>query len=79
MKKKEEADISYEEAMKRLETIVSELESNELSLDDSIEKFKEGVTLSNHCSSLLNKAEKSVKILIEQSNGEMKEEDFDLE
>ena len=69
--------MTYEEAMDKLENIVSDLESNELTLDASIEKFKEGINLSNYCNTLLTKAEKSIKILVEQSDGSIKEEDFE--
>lgn len=69
-------NLSFEEAMKDLEEIVSELESGDLSLDKSIEKFKKGIELSNHCNKLLEDAEKTVSILVEQSDGSVKEENF---
>lgn len=69
-------NLSFEEAMKDLEEIVLELESGDLSLDKSIEKFKKGIELSNHCNKLLEDAEKTVSILVEQSDGSVKEENF---
>lgn len=68
--------LSFEEAMKDLEDVVSELESGDLTLDKSIEKFKKGIELSDHCNKLLEDAEKTVTILVEQSNGSMQEENF---
>ena len=76
MKKK---DISFEEAMTNLEKVVTKLESGELTLDESVEQFKEGMELSNYCNKLLNDAEKNISILIEQKDGEIKEEPFDIE
>lgn len=70
-------NLSFEEAMKNLEDVVNELESGELTLDKSIEKFKKGIELSNHCNELLEDAEKTVSILIADADGNMKEEDFE--
>ena len=69
-------NLSFEDAMKDLEEIVSELEMGDLSLDKSIEKFKKGIELSNYCNKLLEDAEKTVSILVAQSDGTMKEENF---
>lgn len=68
-------NLSFEDAMKELESIVSELETGDLTLDTSIEKFKKGVELSNYCNKLLEDAEKTVTILVEKSDG-MVEENF---
>ena len=69
-------NLSFEDAMKELEGVVSELESGDLTLDKSIEKFKKGIELSNYCNKLLEDAEKTVSILVEQSGGKMQEENF---
>ena len=69
-------NLSFEDAMKELEGVVSELESGDLTLDKSIEKFKKGIELSNYCNKLLEDAEKTVSILVEQSDGKMQEEKF---
>ena len=69
-------NLSFEDAMKELEGVVSELESGDLTLDKSIEKFKKGIELSNYCNKLLEDAEKTVSILVEQSDGKMQEENF---
>ena len=76
MKKVEK--VSFEEAMENLEGIVSELEKGELSLEDSVEKFKKGMEISNYCSDLLNEAEKSVTILLKDKDG-ISEEEFKTE
>jgi exodeoxyribonuclease VII small subunit len=74
MKKGE--NLSFEESMEGLEDIVNELEKGELSLDDMMKKFKKGMELSKHCSTLLEEAEKSITILLKDADGEMKEEEF---
>ena len=69
---------SFEEQMKQLEDIVTELEKGDLSLDDSVSKFEEGIKLSKQCNQTLEEAEKKITILVNQ-DGEIKEEDFNTE
>ncbi|MCC6650001.1 MAG: exodeoxyribonuclease VII small subunit [Candidatus Eisenbacteria bacterium] len=57
--------LSFEEAMKRLETIVEELEGGQLSLEDSIARYEEGVKLSRRLTSTLDEAEKRIERLVE--------------
>lgn len=66
---------NFEEEMIKLETIVTELEKGELSLDDSVKKFEEGINISKECNKILESAEKKISILLE-NNGELEEEDF---
>lgn len=66
---------SFEEKILKLEEIVAELEKGNLSLDDSVQKFEEGIKISKECSKMLESAEKKISILLEQ-DGELKEEDF---
>lgn len=70
--------LTFEESVKELEQLVKELESNELTLDESIEKFEKGMKLSKHCSKLLETAEKKISILIEKEDGSTYIEDFKL-
>ena len=68
-------DIKFEDAIKKLEDIAKELENGELGLDESVEKFEEGMKLSKVCTKMLNEAEKKINLLIE--NGEdIVEENF---
>lgn len=69
-------EMTFEEAMTELEKTVNELEVEKLTLDESVKKFEKGMELSKHCTELLEKAEKSISILIEKSNGEVMEEPF---
>lgn len=59
-----EKDIKFEKAMARLEEIVEALEKGELSLEDSLKIFEEGIRLSQVCMSKLDEAEKRVEILM---------------
>ena len=72
-------DLTFEEAIKNLENIVMELEAGELPLDKSVENFKKGMELSNYCNKLLDDAEKTISILVEQRDGSIKEENFEVE
>jgi exodeoxyribonuclease VII small subunit len=67
---------TFEEAVSELESIVERLEKGELPLDDSIEIFQRGIELSKYCSNRLNEVEKRISLLIEDENGEVKEEPF---
>ena len=67
---------SFEKSLNELEEIVEKLERGEMSLDDSIEIFQKGVTLSKDLSKMLDEIEKKITILVENENGEVKEEDF---
>lgn len=72
-------ELTFEEAIESLEKVVGELESGELPLDKSVENFKKGMELSNYCNKLLEDAEKTISILVEQKDGSVREEKFDVE
>jgi exodeoxyribonuclease VII small subunit len=67
----------FEQALKRLEKIVDELESGELDLDQMIKKYKEGSQLITRCQVQLEKAEQQIKILTQKENGSITSETFD--
>lgn len=67
---------NFEEAIKELEVIASELENGDLSLDESVEKFEQGMKLSKKCSDLLEDAEKRITILLKDDDNNVKEENF---
>ena len=56
--------MSFEKKLSRLEEIVQKMESGEMSLDESLSFFEEGVKLSRECSKELNEAEQKVKKLV---------------
>lgn len=55
--------IDFESSLKELEKIVRELESGEVSLDQSLKKFEQGIELYRKCRTTLETAEKKIKIL----------------
>lgn len=69
-------EVSFEEAMKELEQITIELENGNLTLDESVSKFEEGMKLSKKCNDIIEKAEKKITILLNK-NGEIEEENFE--
>lgn len=70
--------MNFEEAMKKLEKIVTELESGNFNLDESVLKFEEGIRIAKQCNNMLENAEKKITILLEK-DGELKENNFDVE
>jgi exodeoxyribonuclease VII small subunit len=67
---------SFEESLKKLETIVDQLEKGDLSLEDSLKLFEEGVALSAVCKKELDAAEGKVQMLVKQRDGSLKMEPF---
>ena len=66
---------TFEENMQEMEKIVQELENGDLSLEDSMSKFEEGIKLSKQCNKILEEAEKKITMLVKTEEG-IKEEDF---
>ena len=64
------AEESYDAIVARLEHVVGELESGQLSLEQSIEKFAEGVRLAKDASRKLEDAERRVELLVRSAEGE---------
>lgn len=71
-----EIKLSYEEAVKELEEIIEDLEKETKSLDESVKMFKKGVELYKHSNKLLSSAEGEIKLLLNDSQGNMDEIDF---
>ena len=63
------AKIDFEKSLTRLEAIVAEMETGELSLDKMLAKFKEGMTLAEGCSKRLNEAERTIEVLVKGADG----------
>ena len=70
-------EIDFETALKKLETIVNRLENGELSLEDALKQYEEGVRMADLCSKRLSEAEKKVEVLMKTSGGKFKTEAFE--
>ena len=70
-------NITFEDALKRLEEIVSKLELGEVPLDESLKLFEEGVKLTNFCNKQIENAEKKITMFVKNSDGNIVEESFE--
>ena len=70
-------DRSFEDAMARLEAIVSELEGEDEGLERQFALFQEGMELARLCDKKLGEVEKSVEIVLKDASGEWKTAPFD--
>ncbi len=72
-------DMTFEDAMRRLEEIARLLEAGDLPLEESLRIFEEGVRLSRICNSKLDAIEARLEVLIRRDDGRLEREKFDLE
>jgi exodeoxyribonuclease VII small subunit len=70
---------NFEEQLTALESVVEKLERGDLSLDDSVHLFEEGLKLSNACKKELEAAEGRIQVLVEQGRNAMRVVDLDVE
>ena len=69
--------MNFEKNLDRLEKIVAQMESGDITLQESLKMFKEGVGISKECHKQLDEAEQQIKLLLEVSpDGVVKTEDF---
>jgi exodeoxyribonuclease VII small subunit len=73
-KKPQQVPRSFEEALRELEQILSEIEGGEVGLEESLVKYERGNFLIQHCRTILGSAEKQIEILSKQADGELKSE-----
>ena len=69
---------SFEDALSRLEEIVNIIEEGELSLDDTVKLYKEGVELASLCGGKLTDAKQQVTMLSADLDGQISEKPFEL-
>ena len=72
-------NMSFEEAMARLDKITSELSRDGVELEKALSLYEEGVNLAKICNEKLEATERKIKILQADSNGEIIQKDFILE
>lgn len=63
--------LTFEQAMARLEKIVEAIEQGKIGLEDSIERFSEGMDLIQHCRKILSEAEMKVQKLQADATGQL--------
>jgi exodeoxyribonuclease VII small subunit len=72
-------DLKYEDALKRLEKLVAELDRSELDLETRLKKFEEGTKLARLLLTKLDQAKKKVEMLVKTNVGEPTLTPFDDE
>ncbi len=78
MAKKEESPLGFEAALKRLETIVEEMEAGETDLDTMIASFEEGQRLVKLCTVKLSEVEKKIEKIVKDDQGNVTVEPLQL-
>ncbi|MBA4289908.1 MAG: exodeoxyribonuclease VII small subunit [Pseudomonas sp.] len=78
MAARKKAALDFEQSLTDLQNLVERLENGELSLEDSLTAFEQGVRLTRDCQAALAQAEQKVQILMER-DGELEEAPFDAE
>ena len=71
MAKKDSQELKFEEAIADLEQVVEQLESGDLSLEDSLAAFEKGVGLVRYCNQKLSEVEKKVELLVKDKQGQL--------
>ena len=72
-------EIAFETALKKLETIVENLENGGLSLEDALKQYEEGVKMADLCTKRLTEAEKKIEVLMKMNPGKFKTVPFEEE
>ena len=78
MAARKKAALDFEQSLTDLQNLVERLENGELSLEDSLTAFEQGVSLTRDCQAALAQAEQKVQILMER-DGELEEAPFDAD
>lgn len=77
MARKDATNKKFESALEDLEQVVEQLESGELSLEDSLAAFEKGVGLVKFCNQKLNEVEKKIEILVKDKEGKLQLKAFE--
>ena len=71
MDAKEKEKLTFEQALAKLEEIVSAIEEGKVPLEQSIDKYAEGVELVKQCRQILDRAEKKIQLLGRGEGGQL--------
>ena len=77
MAKKDQPNKKFETALEELEQVVEQLESGDLSLEDSLAAFEKGVGLVKFCNQKLTEVEKKVELLVKDKEGKLQLKPFE--
>ena len=72
-------ELSFEESLEKLEQIVSVMESGDSSLQDLMANYAEGVQLGSNCLKVLEQAEKTMDVMVQDNAGKVKESELQIE
>lgn len=75
---RKKASLDFEQSLAELQALVERLENGELSLEESLAAFEQGIALTRDCQGALAQAEQKVQILLER-DGELAAQPFDAE
>ena len=75
----EKKEVAFEVALKKLESLVESLEAGDLSLEQALKAYEEGVKMADICSKRLSEAERRVEVLMKTSPGKFKTMPFESE
>ena len=73
----EPKEIEFETALKKLESIVEKLENGDISLEDALKQYEEGIKMADLCQKKLTDAEKKVEVLMKSGAGKFKTTPFE--
>ncbi len=76
MPPKKKSVFDFEQSLAQLESIVKRMEAGELTLEQSLQQFEEGMKLSTLCQAALTDAEQKVELLIENAKGQLESAPF---
>lgn len=76
MAAKKKPAFNFEQSLAELETIVKSMETGDLTLEQSLQQFEQGIKLSVLCQEALTVAEQKVELLVEDAEGRLEAEDF---
>ena len=72
-------ELSFEESLAKLEQIVAQMEAGDSSLQELMANYSEGVQLGSSCMAALDRAEKTMDLLVSDTNGKIQEQELQIE
>lgn len=72
-------EMSFEESIDALEALVKKLEDGGIDLDESLRIYEQAVALRDHCRAILQDGERRIRKIMETADGNVREEEFDLD